>query len=363
MDNSKIESFFTLSALLILAGAAVMVVQPFLAPVLLAVILTIASWPLQERLTRLLNGRASISAIILLIGFTLTLVLPVIFLLWSIGAQVPEAVNFFESLQQRGKYPAPRWLHDIPLVGAKLAASLETLSTGSSELLAKLNPYAISLTQRLLSLAASLGIALGNLCITLLITFFFLRDGLRLQAKLQAVMKHLAGTRARELVVIAGHTLKGVVYGVVGTALLQAFLAWIGFVIVGVPAPALLTLATFFLAFIPIGPPLIWIPIGIWLLSSGETALGIFMFIWGGVVISGSDNLAKPYLISQGSDLPMILIFLGVFGGALEFGFQGIFLGPTILALAYSLINGWMETRDPKTGISPNETAVECSES
>jgi predicted PurR-regulated permease PerM len=125
-------------------------------------------------------------------------------------------------------------------------------------------------------------------------------------------------------------------------------MAAFGFLVAGVPGATLLGLLTFFMSAVPVGPPMIWIPATLWLLSNGSIGWGIFMGIWG-LGVSSIDNLVKPWLISQGSNLPFILIFFGVIGGALAFGVIGVFLGPTLLAVAYRLVEEWSATRPPAT--------------
>jgi predicted PurR-regulated permease PerM len=110
-------------------------------------------------------------------------------------------------------------------------------------------------------------------------------------------------------------------------------------------------LLTFFLSVVPVGPPLVWLPAAFWLFHQGSTGWGIFMLAWG-VAVSSVDNVVKPWLISQGSDLPFILIFFGVLGGALVFGFIGVFIGPTLLAVGYRLVEEWAVTNRE----IPNET-------
>src|SRR5690606_698770 len=136
---------------------------------------------------------------------------------------------------------------------------------------------------------------------------------------------------------VAGGTIRGVVYGILGTAIAQGLLAGIGFAIAGVPAAALLGLVTFFISVIPGGPPLIWIPASIWAFQNDSVGLGAFTLLWGLLVVSSVDNFIRPFLISQGNKMPFVLIFMGVLGGAIAFGFIGIFLGPTLLAVSYRL--------------------------
>jgi predicted PurR-regulated permease PerM len=137
---------------------------------------------------------------------------------------------------------------------------------------------------------------------------------------------------------------RGVVYGILGTCLAQSLMAGIGFLVAGVPGAALLALLTFFLSVVPMGPPLVWLPAALWLFQQGRTGWGIFMVVWG-VGVSTIDNFVKPWLISQGSDMPFLLILFGVLGGALAFGFIGVFIGPTLLAVAYRLVKEWAAVR------------------
>jgi len=117
--------------------------------------------------------------------------------------------------------------------------------------------------------------------------------------------------------------------------------ALLGFLIAGVPVPMLLAAATFFLSMIPIGPPLVWGGAALWLYDQGATGWAVFMVAWGLFAISSVDNFLKPMLISRSASLPILLIALGVFGGAIAFGFVGIFLGPVLLAVALALTEGF----------------------
>jgi predicted PurR-regulated permease PerM len=107
-------------------------------------------------------------------------------------------------------------------------------------------------------------------------------------------------------------------------------------------------LLTFFLSPVPIGPPLVWVPAGLWLINAGETGWGLFVLAWGALVVSTVDNVIKPLIISRGSDLPFMLVLLGVLGGAVAFGFIGVFLGPVLLAVGYALLEVWVKNA-PRT--------------
>ncbi len=177
--------------------------------------------------------------------------------------------------------------------------------------------------------------------LSVIIAFFCFRDGVLVASRIRAAADRVAGPRARRLLHVVETTTTGVVWGILGTAVAQGTIAGIGFLIAGVPGAVFLGLMTFFLSFVPMGPPLIWVPVTIWLVSIDSLAWAAFMAVWGFFGVSGVDNVVKPYLISQSSNLPFVLVLLGVLGGVLAFGFIGIFLGPILLAIGYSLVLEW----------------------
>jgi predicted PurR-regulated permease PerM len=190
-----------------------------------------------------------------------------------------------------------------------------------------------------------LGEGVIQLSFAVFIGFFLYRDGEALVAATREAMQRLAGKLAPGLLETVGGTVQGVVYGLVGTAIAQGIVSLIGFAIAGVPGALLLGFLTFMLSMVPIGPPLIWGGAAAWLFAQDQTGWAIFMAIYGFVVISGIDNVIKPLLISRGSSLPFVLVFLGVMGGVYAFGFVGIFLGPTLLAVGLSLLQQWLKQR------------------
>jgi predicted PurR-regulated permease PerM len=185
----------------------------------------------------------------------------------------------------------------------------------------------------------SLDVARGvfDLAMSVLIAFFLYRDGAGVVKQLREGFQRISGDYAQHLMDVVKTTVQSVVYGMIGTALAQGIVAWIGFTIAGVPSPIILAMFTFFLSFIPAGPVIVWIGASIWLFAGGQIGWGIFMTIYGILVISSIDNIIKPYIISRGSKLSFIVMFIGVLGGIGTFGLIGVFLGPTLLAVGYSL--------------------------
>jgi predicted PurR-regulated permease PerM len=162
-------------------------------------------------------------------------------------------------------------------------------------------------------------------------------------------MARLAGWEQGAAVVETAHSaVRGVVYGLIGTALAQAAVALLGFLIAGVPGAMALAALTFVLSFVPMGPAILWGGAAAWLYSKGETGWAVFMVAYGFLVISSVDNFIKPILMSKAGGLSMLLVVLGVFGGVVAFGFIGIFVGPTLLAVAWGLLNAWLKARQAR---------------
>ena len=189
-----------------------------------------------------------------------------------------------------------------------------------------------------------LGAGVAQMSLAAFVSFFLYRDGHALLHAIRVAMERIIGTSAERIASTVSHTVRGVMYGLLGTALAQALVAAAGFAIAGVPGVLLLGFATFVMSLVPVGPPIIWGGASIWLFSQGQTGWGIFMLVWGLLLISGVDNVVKPMLISRGSSLPFLLVLLGVLGGVLAFGFVGLFIGPVLLAVGYSLMREWTGT-------------------
>ena len=199
-------------------------------------------------------------------------------------------------------------------------------------------PYFGMIAENGLSLL--LGIAGGVLqfMLALFIGFFFWVYGDQLAVQLTALMRRIAGDYADRLITVTGQVVRGTVYGILGTAIVQGILTSFGLWLAGVPRAVLLGSVAGFLSVLPIGAPLIWIPSALWLLSQGHTGWGIFLAVYGVVAVSGADSVIRPFFISRGAQLPFLLTLLGVLGGALAFGLLGIFLGPVLLGVGFTLV-------------------------
>jgi predicted PurR-regulated permease PerM len=327
--------------LLALFGACLWVMAPFISALLWGAILAFASWPLMRLVTRWLGGRHTPAAAILTLCWMLLVVMPLVWLGVNLADHVRDATALIRDVRVDGLPDPPAWLAGIPWLGSRLVTLWSSLDEQGAALLASAKPYFGQVGNWLLARSAQIGGGLLELTLSLVFVFFFYRDGPRLAAFVLGLLERLIGERAGYYLDLVAGTVQRVVNGVIGTAAAQGLLALIGFLIASVPGALVLGLGTFLLSLIPMGPPLIWLPVTAWLVWQTHYGMAIFMAIWGMLVISGVDNVLKPYLISRGGNLPLVIVLLGVFGGLLAFGFIGLFIGPTLLAVAYSLLLDW----------------------
>lgn len=335
--------------LLALLGAGLWVMAPFISALLWGAILAFASWPLMRLLTRVLGGRETLAASLLTAVWILVVALPLVWLGFNLADHIRDATAFIRDVQVDGLPDAPDWLGNIPLVGERLVRWWDSMDQQGAALLASIKPHLGQVGNWFLARSAQIGSGALELTLSLVFVFFFYRDGPRLAAFVLRLLQRLMGDRAEYYLDLVAGTVQRVVNGVIGTAAAQGLLALIGFLIAGVPGAIVLGLVTFMLSLIPMGPPLAWIPATGWLVWKGEYGMAVFLGLWGTFIISGVDNVLKPYLISRGGNLPLVIVLLGVFGGLLAFGFIGLFIGPTLLAVGYSLLLDWSRNAGQQT--------------
>jgi len=331
-----------LSLIGLLAVGCVLVLKPFLSSLVWAAILCHVFWPAYSRLETALAGRRTIAALLITLGISLILIAPLVLIGLSLGDSLSELKNSVERLLENGLPALPLWVGELPLIGDELldrwraVRSDPDVGTRVLLIIGSVREGAIGVASK---------VAQGSLDLTLsvLIAFFGFRGGERLAHEITVALTRLVGSRANEFVALAGRTVRGVVFGTIGTAMAQGTVGVIGYLIIGVPGALLFGLLTFLMGLIPFGPPLVWIPITLWLVFEQHYGQAVFMGLWGLLGISGIDNFIKPYLISVGSRLPFLLVFLGVLGGLAAFGFLGIFLGPVLLAVGHTLLKTWAQ--------------------
>lgn len=339
--DARMIGYIRLAGIALLVLGTLAVLRVFLPAILLSGVVCLATWPLFIRLRCLLGGRASLAALIMVIGMIGMVIGPTALLAVNLAGKVGGAVDAVKVLLAQGPLAPPAWLAGLPIVGEQLADYWQALAAGGDEAVALLKSLIEPARSFLLGTAAALGRSLLQMIFAVFVGFFLYRDGEVIHQLLRNALARLAGGLGDELLATVHSTVSSVVHGLFGAALAQAFVAFVGFLIAGVPGALLLASATFFLSLIPLGPPLLWGGATFWLLSQGAYGRALFLLVWGLLVISSIDNLVRPYLISRGSRMSILMIVLGVVGGIAAFGFIGIFIGPPILAVSLALVRQW----------------------
>lgn len=352
MPPTRSDRLLAAIALSLLGLGCLLVIWPFLTALAWAGILVSTLWAVYLRLDAMCGQRHLLSSALMTLLVTLVLLVPVLAATLALADNVAELGRAATVLLKEGLPEPPSWLGEIPLLGPAMVNYWNPFVHNGQKLMEALIRVSAPLQGAALTGGRLLGRGVVDMAISVFLAFFFFLHGQALASRLRVFMEHIAGERAHRLVLLARSTVTGVIYGVLGTALAQGVLAAIGFSIGGVPAAALLGVATFFLSVAPFGPPLVWGGAAVWLFQQGDWPWAVFVACWGFFIVSTVDNIIKPLIISRGASLPFAVVFLGVLGGVLAFGVIGAFLGPALLAVAFRLVTEWLSA--PQNGGSVN---------
>ncbi len=336
------------AAVLIAIGAllfgCILIIAPFATALLWAAIMSFTTWGVFVKLSKRLGDHHVIAALLLVGLMLVVIVLPLIYALLTFAAQLNTFYLHVTALMQNGIPDLPEWITRLPLIGHRLETSWNAFAAGDPEIRERVRELLLRASGVLLHIGKIAGQGLGVLFLSCILVIFFYIGGARGRFWLERTLFRLGGTRAVKLLSVAASTVKSVVFGILGTAAIQGLLAAIGFAIAGVPMVVMLGLGTAILSLIPAGPALFWIPAAIWLYHQGSTGWAIFIVLWGALIVGTADNIVKPLLIGKGTDLPLLLIMIGVLGGAINFGLLGVFIGPTLLAVDFAVLRDWIQT-------------------
>jgi predicted PurR-regulated permease PerM len=326
----------------LLLGVA-LVLLPFLTAVLFAAVLAVATWPLRSALVRLGLPRRLVALVMVVLGLALV-GLPLLATAPRLAARVGDGARIVQTSLSTLPQAPPEWVTDIPIVGRRLSLAWHDLAAGEGGLRSAVDSYANWLRQGVLTVARGLADSMLQFLLALVVAGTFWASGDTLGKVLRDVVQRLGGEPAVGALQAAGGAMRSVAYGVVGTACFQGLAMGIGAGIAGVPGAVALGFLVLVLAISQIGQlfiPVVWGGAAWWLVRHDAAGWGAFMAAWGLLLVSASDNLIRPWLISRGVKMPLTLVILGVFGGFISFGFLGLFTGPVLLAVAFTLLQAW----------------------
>jgi predicted PurR-regulated permease PerM len=329
-----------------LIAASFWIMRPFLVALVWATMIVVATWPVMLSLQRRLWGRRTLAIAVMTIGMLMVFVLPFWVALSTLAEYSGQVGAWTKSLHDVTIPPPPGFIDGIPVVGAKVSAAWrDAASEGWSALVARLQPYIVKFLQWLAAEAGSIGMVIVEVALTFVVTTVLYANGEAFATGVRRFGHRLAGAHGEQSIKLAGQAIRGVALGVVVTALVQSLLGGLGLALAGVPFAGVLTVAMLMFCLAQIGPLVVLVPAVVWVYWTGDNVWGTVLLVWTGFV-GTLDNFLRPYLIKKGADLPLLLIFTGVIGGLLSFGLLGIFVGPVVLAVTFTLLQAWVNEAD-----------------
>ena len=351
----------TVLAILFIGGliaTSFWILWPFLPATIWATTLVVATWPIMLQVQRRLWNQRPLAVAVMTLALLLVFVAPFWLAVATIAQNFDTLVGWGHAIVAF-RLPAkpPVWLAQLPLFGNQIVVLWQKVeASGIDELAAKAAPYAGGAAGWFVGALGGLSITIVQLLLTLVIAAILYAGGDRAEVIVERFGHRLAGVRGREAVRLAGQAIRSVALGVIVTALVQSIMTGAGLAAAGVPFATVLTAVTFMLCIAQIGPGLVLIPAVVWLYWSGQPGWGTVLLVWS-IIVIGIDNVVRPLLMRK-VHLPLVLLLAGVIGGLIAFGLVGVFLGPVVLAVAYTLLLAWLdEDPDPDGGLAPPRLA------
>lgn len=333
-------------AVLFLGGmiaACALVLYPFLSALIWATLLVASTWPLMRLVQRRLWGSRTLAVAVMTVSVLLVFIVPVALGVSTIVQNADQVLARVEQVRGLSVPPPPAWAREMPLIGPRLAQRWQDFSMlRPDELRQRLEPYRAGVTRWLLQQAGGLATFFLQLLLTVIIAAGFFLKGEAIAGGVCAFARRLAGPRGEEMTLLAAQAIRAVALGVIVTAAIETVLAGIGLYAARVPYAAFLTALVFIVALVG-APALVLLPVVIWLYWKGNSPLVATLFLAWSIVIAVVDNVLRPVFIRKTVPLPLALIFAGVIGGVIAFGAMGLFIGPVVLAVSYTLLSGWVK--------------------
>jgi predicted PurR-regulated permease PerM len=325
-----------------LVGVSLWVISPFAGAMIWAAMIVVSTWNGMLWVQARLWNRRWMAVTVLTIVMLLVLFVPLTLGIVAVVRNADDFAGWIAGLQSFQLPALPQWVIDLPLVGERLADFWKQVGAwGIGDLAKQAKPYLSAVLGWLASHAGGLGWVLLQFVLTVIIAAIMYAYGESAAAGLKRFGRRLSGERGEQMVVLAGRSVRGVALGIVVTAFVQSLIGGIALGLAGVPFALLLTGVMFFLCIAQLGPVLVLLPAMLWLWWQDHYGWAIFVLVCT-VVVTLLDNVLRPILIKKGADLPLILIFAGVIGGLITFGLIGIFVGPVVLAVTYTLLENWV---------------------
>ena len=324
--KTSVEVSIRLILMFIIIAWCLLLLLPFIEPVLWGVIIAVSVSPLYLKINKKLRDKPKLTAAIIVLAFFAVLIIPSFLLVSSITDSVGELMDLMENSEL--KIPPPdASVEDWPLIGGKVFSIWSSFSVNIED---ALNNYEGEIAQAGKSVLSSIILISGVLLAT---------KGTN--ALMQKFFVRLLGDKGTSFSKLSENTIKGVTKGVIGVAFIQATLLGILFALAGVPYAGIWAVLCLILGVMQLPPTLVSIPVVFYIFSVTDGGMATLWAIL--IVLAGfSDNILKPILMGKGASVPMLVIFLGSLGGFIATGFLGLFTGAIVLSIGYDLFMGWV---------------------
>lgn len=358
-SNKRKELFDTILQLFfifLIVGFCLKLLLPFFMPILWAIILAVAFYPMFDFLQRILKGRKTLASIIITLVIIAVMLVPVIYSLKAAIANFLELKTSFEAGTLKIAPPGQN-IKEWPIIGKPLYEFLLMMSTDIEQGVVKYQDQIKEFSSKIMGSILSSGAAFLQFILSVIIAGVLLVTSGG-KAFAMKFLRKIAGNKADEIMTISVSTIFQVVKGILGVAVIQTIIQAFGLFMADIPYAGILTLICLVFSILQIGPIIINIGVIVYLFSTGDSGHAIFWTIF--FIISGlSDNVLKPLLLGKGALVPMLIIFLGVIGGFIMSGFIGLFVGPIVFSIGYKLFIAWLDDNSAPVEEIESEDIVE----
>lgn len=327
----------------LLISTCLWILRPFLFSLGWAIMIVVATWPFMLNVQKRCWNKRWIAVMVMSLALLLLLVIPLWFAIITILDKTDDVVALYKAAETVRLGAPPDWLSKIPVISHTLTERWQQFSVISSqELSAKLAPHVNTALKWFVGQVGSMGLLVVHFCLMIILSAMLFAQGEKAAQLVCGFARRLAGERGQEAAMLSATAVRSVALGIVGTAIIQSVLGGLGLLVAGVPAATLLIAVMMILCIAQIGPSLVLFPAVVWLYGTGQNIWATGLLVWA-IFVAVIDNFLRPVLIKKGADLPLFLIIIGVIGGLVAFGVIGLFIGPVVLAVTYTLFLAWVK--------------------
>ena len=348
-EKNAIEVVVKVCILLAMVVWTFFIIKPFLVPVLWGIIIAVTMEPFIGKFAGASSGRRKFASIVFALVVIAALIIPAAMLILS-SIDVVHALVRASEAKTLTLPPPPSAVEQWPLIGPSLFKFWSLASSNLAAALAKFTPQLKSGFAALLSSVGGGVKVIFMFIISTVIAAALLITAEKGSATMTKIVARFVGEQGKNLIALGSSTIRGVMQGVVGVAVIQSVLAAIGMVVVGVPGAGVWAVMVLICAVIQLPPVLVLGPVAAWVFSASETLPAVLFLIWA-LLVSGCDSVLKPILMGRGVDIPMLVLLIGALGGMMLSGIIGLFVGAVVVAISYTLIKAWVdEQEEPEEG-------------